>query len=368
MKRYIKRLPRDGISRWENLKSQPHVPQRVFNNHEVLTQGWFPVCASKSLSSGQVRSFKILHQRIVVFRTASGALCAMDAFCPHLGADLGNGRVTGERLQCYFHQWQLSTEGAVAEIPCQKTLAPGFKKVRNRTYPVTERYGHIWVFSAETASHDLPRPTLSENRPFTARMVKEVKLFAHHHVMMANGIDLQHFSAVHGLDIDFDYEVRDTQNGVFEWTLKGTLPTNSRKARLARYVLGPTYEYHVTFAGGSTVMITYGAHQFFKGIRLPALHVLWGCLPQVNGVSIARVFFLSPVYGGVLGSLKVWLTYFLTFVLVSMLRDEDVYAFPNMRFNAHQLIKEDRSLGRLIQLTNQLPLSDWGKTDDAKQS
>jgi hypothetical protein len=32
-----------------------------------------------------------------------------------------------------------------------------------------------------------------------------------------------------------------------------------------------------------------------------------------------------------------------------------------MRFNTHRLIKEDQSLGRLIQLTNKLELSDWGQ-------
>lgn len=360
-RRALKRLPKDGQSRWENLSSQPPVLQPVFNNHEVLTQGWYPICAAKALKKAQARSFKILHQRIVVFRTGSGELCAMDAFCPHLGADLGNGRVVGEEIQCYFHQWQLSTQGALTKIPCQKALAPGFKKIRNRTYPVVERYGHLWVFSAEHALHDLPEPTALEGRALSARMAQEMTLFAHHHIMMANGIDLQHFAAVHGLDIDFAYDVKDTDNGVFEWTLKGTLPTDSWKARVARYVLGPTYEYHVKFAGGSVVTITYGAHQFFKRIKLPSLQILWGCLPQLNGVSKVRIFFLSPAYQGLLGPLKVWGTYLLTLLMLLMLRDEDIYAFPNMRFNAQQLIKEDRSLGRFIQLTNQLPLSDWGK-------
>lgn len=363
MKRYIKRLPKDGASRWENLHSQPHVPQRVFNNHKVLSQGWYPICAIKALKKGQAQSFKILNQRIVVFRTESGQLCAMDAFCPHLGTDLGNGKVVGERIQCYFHQWELGQQGELAKIPCKKHLEPGFQKIRNRVYPVTEGYGHIWVFSAEEALHPLPKPAQLEEMDLTAHMAQEIRLFAHHHVMMANGIDLQHFAAVHNLDIEFDYQVKDSQDGVFEWTLRGKIPTNSLKAKLARFVLGPEYQYHVKFAGGSIVTITYGADQRFMGLKLPSLQILWGCLPQPEGVSKARIFFVSPAYKGLLGPLKIWGTYLFTLFMLVMLRDEDVYAFPNMRFNAHQLIKEDRSLGRFIQLTNQLTLSDWGELE-----
>lgn len=366
--RQLKRLPKDGASRHENLSSQPHVPQPVFNNPEVLTQGWYPVCAARELRTAEARSFKILHQRLVVFRTATGQLCAMDAFCPHLGADLGNGRVVGERIQCYFHQWELSTQGQLARIPCREHLEPGFQKVKNRTYPVVERYGHIWVFSAEEALHDLPQPSHLKGVPLTARWVQEIRLFAHHHVMMCNGIDLQHFASVHNLDIAFDYEVKASESGVFEWTLKGEIPTNTFKARLARALLGDTYEYHVKFAGGSVVTISYGVDQYLGRFKLPSLQILWGCLPQPSGVSRARIFFLSPAYKGLLGPLRVWGVYCLTLLMLLMLRDEDLFAFPNMRFNAHQLIKEDRSLGRFIQLTNQLPLSDWGKLPTSEES
>ena len=46
--------------------------------------------------------------------------------------------------------------------------------------------------------------------------------------------------------------------------------------------------------------------------------------------------------------------------LLILLKDEDIGAFPHMRFNTHRLLKEDQSLARLIQLTNQLEISDWG--------
>ncbi|MEZ0373605.1 MAG: Rieske 2Fe-2S domain-containing protein [Candidatus Sericytochromatia bacterium] len=352
--------PKDGASRAENLRSQPPVEQRVFNNQRVLPKGWYPVCAARALRPGTCRSFKIFRQRIVVYRTESGAVHALDAFCPHLGADLGNGRVVGERIQCYFHQWEYAGDGALARIPCRKLLDQGLEGVRARAYPVTEAYGHLWVFSAPEASHALPKPPTLEDQELSALFIKEITLFAHHHVMMANGVDLQHFASVHKLDIDFDYQIQADESGVFDWTLKGEIPTNTLKGRLARWLLGPTFEYHARFAGGSIVTLTYGSNQRFKGLKLPSLQMLWGCLPMENGISKARIFLVTKKRHGLTGRLTNGLMYFLTVLLLTMLRDEDIEAFPHMRFNTHRLIKEDASLARLIQLMNKLELSDWG--------
>ncbi len=356
----IKSFPKDGQSRQQNLRSQPPVNQRVFNNPQVISKGWYPFCPARQIPAGKCQSFDLFHQRIVIFRTQSGHLAALDAFCPHLGADLGNGRVVGEQIQCYFHQWEYTTGGQLAKIACRQTLEPSLQKICNRSYPVKEAYGMIWVFSATEATHDLPCPPTFENQKLDAWCLGEIELFVHHHVMMANGIDLQHFATVHNLDIEFDYQIQDQQNGVFDWTLKGLIPTNSFKGRLARYFLGEYFEYHVRFAGGSIVSITYGGNQSFKGIALPSIQVLWGCWPMPNGISRAKIFLVQPERRGLIGKAKNWVLYGLSVLLLILLKDEDIGAFPHMRFNTHRLLKEDQSLARLIQLSNQLELSDWG--------
>lgn len=361
MKKKAKDRPKDGKSRQENLNTQPHVVQRVFNNADVLTQGWFPVCKSTELKRGSACSFKIFKQRLVFYRGESGQVYALDAFCPHLGADLGNGRVVGEQIQCYFHQWELNAQGQVAKIACRPSLDASFRKTCNRAYPVREAYGHIWVFSAPEASHELVKPAGFENAELSALFVKEITLFAHHHVMMANATDLQHFATVHKVDIAFDYQVDDSEAGIFTWTFRGSISESTLKGRLARRLLGPEYEYRVKFAGGSIVTISYGSDQYLWGRKLPSLQVLWGALPQENGISKVRIFFVTQKRPGLLGKLTNGLLYFLTGLMLAMLRDEDIEAFPNMRFNTHRLIKEDASLARFIQLTNKLDLSDWGE-------
>ncbi|PCJ46865.1 MAG: hypothetical protein COA99_01970 [Moraxellaceae bacterium] len=353
---------KDGLSRTENLRSQPHTKHRVFNNAQVLTRGWYPICPTKDLAVGQARSYKIAQQRIVVFRTEKNNVMALDAFCPHLGADLGNGRVVGENIQCYFHRWEFGGDGNLEKIPCMAKLNSSFDKVKNRSYPTKEEYGHIWVHSSEVSDHSVIKPSGLEQEDVSALYLKEVTLFAHHHVMMANGVDLQHFATVHDLDIKFDYDVAEDVDGTFIWKLKGKIPKENVKGKLANWILGEDAEYHVKFAGGSLVAITYGVNAKVFGRPVPPLNVLWGCLPQESGISKVRIFFVTKARSGIIGKIKNASLHFLTFFLLMMLKDEDIEAFPNMRFNTHRLINADQSLGRFIQLINQSELSDWSET------
>lgn len=359
-----KHKPKDGITRTENLNTQPHKIQKIFNNDQVLTKGWYPVCPSKELRTQMAKSFKIFKQRIVVYRGKSNQIYALDAFCPHLGADLGNGKVSGENIQCYFHQWELNGTGKLEKIPCLDKLDQSFQSVENKHYPTQELYGHIWVHAGEKAAHSVIHPPDLAHEEVSAWYLKEITLFAHHHVMMANGVDLQHFATVHDLDIKFDYQISESSDDTFNWKLKGKIPNDSLKGKLARAVLGEDFEYEVKFAGGSLIAISYGVNAKVFGKPFPALNVLWGCLPQINGISKVRIFFVTKKRRGLMGKMKNLGLYILTMFLLIMLRDEDIEAFPNMRFNAHRLIEADKSLGRFIQLINKSQISDWGGVHD----
>lgn len=352
-----KKAPRDGQSRFENSLSQPLKENKVFNNAKVLSQGWYPIASSKELKKGEARSFKLLDQRLALFRGKDGAVRAMDAFCPHMGADLGNGEVIDNKLRCYFHQWEFNGDGSVAKVPA---LDSPPCQVKQTAYPVQEKYGQVWVFSGVEADHEVPVAPGLEESDADALFIKEISLFAHHHVLMAGGIDLNHFATVHNLDMEFDFSVKE-EGSVFKWELEGTLPDKGIKARLGKFLLGPKFRYQMQFSGGSVTSITYGYNQRFggKGRELPALHILWGALPQENGVSKVKIFLLTKKREGLLGKIKNLFLYFLTLFLLTVLRDEDAKAFPNMRFQLGHLVKGDESVARLVQCINKLPLSPW---------
>ena len=60
---------------------------------------------------------------LAVFRDESGQVHAIDAYCPHLGANLAvGGKVTGSCLSCPFHGWRFRGEdGKCVHIPYSET-------------------------------------------------------------------------------------------------------------------------------------------------------------------------------------------------------------------------------------------------------
>ena len=83
---------------------------------------------------------------------------------------------------------------------------------------------------------------------------------------------------------------------------------------------------------------------------------MWGCLPQEKGVSKVKIFVLTKKRKGIIGAIKNMFLYALTLLLLKTLTDDDVKAFPNMRFNNNYLLKSDESVARFIQVTNSLEI------------
>ena len=55
--------------------------------------GWFQVLYSGDLAVGESKPLRYFDQDLVIFRTESGAVKVLDAYCPHMGAHLGYGKI-----------------------------------------------------------------------------------------------------------------------------------------------------------------------------------------------------------------------------------------------------------------------------------
>lgn len=352
--------PKDGHTRAENRWTQPMVPRRAFGTTEVLTEGWYPACPSKDLKKGEARSIRLGWQRLAVFRGEDGAVRALDAFCPHMGADLSNGRVEGNALRCYFHGWRFDQDGGCVDTSCG---APPPRSARVQAWPTHEALGHIWVYAGRIAAHPFPSCPGLEGQEVAALRLGSMKLYAHHHAMMIGGIDLQHFKAVHGVDIRFDYTAAHPQPGVMDYHLDGAVPDEGWRGKLGRRLLGERFRYSLRIAGGSIAAISYGVDQklFGTGRTLPSLNVLWGCRPLEDGVSEVEVFLLAPRRPGAAGRLRQAAQLAVTLGLLGMLDDDDRRAFPHMRFDPRVMVKEDQPVIELMRFLDGLPVSAWSK-------
>jgi len=80
---------------------------------------------------------------IVIWRTASGQLCAMDARCPHQYSHLAaEGQVDGEEIVCCSHWWRFDIHGNASWLGRNGTRD---EKAPTVVYPVREVNGTIEI-------------------------------------------------------------------------------------------------------------------------------------------------------------------------------------------------------------------------------
>src|SRR5471032_2895231 len=113
----------------------------------ALLNEWLPVCNSADVRSGQLRAFVVAGERLVVWRNASEAedsvvepdistgVHVWHDLCPHRGAQLSLGAVTGGLLACPYHGWRFDADGQCIHIPSNPSIRPA-KRACARTYRV----------------------------------------------------------------------------------------------------------------------------------------------------------------------------------------------------------------------------------------
>jgi len=123
----------------------------------------------------------------------------MDAYCPHLGANLGvGGRVVGDCVECPFHGWQFNTEGQCTSIPYCDRAPP--RQASLRTYPVDEYYDGVYMwYDAEGRPPQfqlLRIPEIDEGK-FVWRGQVEDTARMHIQDFAENAADYAHFGVLH---------------------------------------------------------------------------------------------------------------------------------------------------------------------------
>jgi 3-ketosteroid 9alpha-monooxygenase subunit A len=186
--------------------------------------GWFSVGACADLAPGDVRPVSYLGRDLVLFRGEDGAARVFDAYCPHLGANLGvGGRVCGDGIACPFHGWRFDGGGQLIEVPGVDRRP----RATVRAWPVCERNGRIFVWhhvggvppSYEVIGY---RPDESGWTPWRSN---SYRVRVHVQDLTENIIDRSHFSAVHDMATpeSRQFDVRfDGSSMVVEQSLKVT--------------------------------------------------------------------------------------------------------------------------------------------------
>ena len=198
----------------------------------VLWNDWHPVAASAELRAGSVQAARLLEEEIVVWRGADGAVHAWDDRCPHRGARLSLGRVSGDRLVCGYHGWQFDSSGACRLQPAHPQDTPP-RAACARTFHARVAYGLVWVCLGEPALALPPFP--EQQGGIRCVLCGPYPVHACGPRIIENFLDMAHFPFIHtGIlgDPQFtevpDYQVDAYDDGLGVQGMEGVIATGCR--------------------------------------------------------------------------------------------------------------------------------------------
>jgi len=231
--------------------------------------GWYVVAYPDDLKMGDVQSVRYFGEDQVLFRTESGQVSMLDAYCPHLGAHLGEGGcVHGETIECPFHAWRWNTDGTVAEIPYAKNIPPKAKETKIFHYPCVEVNGFIWAWHhllGEEPTWEVPaiEGFNGEDDKWGKEHYYEYNINTVLQEIAENDVDQAHFPKVHGSPSL--PETESIQDGVYRKTIAETLMNPNNDSVSEEYKDDTQEMFTTTFTRESWGLGTVG----LKMINLP---------------------------------------------------------------------------------------------------
>jgi vanillate O-demethylase monooxygenase subunit len=116
---------------------------------------WYAVGFSADVSAALL-PVAAVNRSVVLFRTSSGAVAALDDCCVHRPYPLSLGALVGDVVRCGLCGFEYDAAGRCVRVPTQPRVPVGASV---RTYPVAEAHGLVWLWLGEpgrAALHRIP--------------------------------------------------------------------------------------------------------------------------------------------------------------------------------------------------------------------
>ncbi|XP_057675560.1 cholesterol 7-desaturase nvd isoform X3 [Corythoichthys intestinalis] len=185
----------------------------------IYPNGWFRVLDSHMLKIGEVRDVTVVGVNLAVFRGEDGKAHVLDAYCPHLGANLAvGGRVVGSCIECPFHGWQFQGDSGKCENIPYAEKVPDFAKVD--VWHSCEVNGQILVWfhcDGEEPQWTVPEQEEITKGEWVYRGRTEHYVNAHIEEIPENAADLSHLTYLHTPGIVSGVDLRYTKNKTWQF-------------------------------------------------------------------------------------------------------------------------------------------------------
>lgn len=160
-----------------------------------LRDTWYVAGHTEELDKGNIgRTY--LNEPVLIYRTESGAIVAMDDRCPHRLAPLSGGKVVGETIQCPYHGLRFDGTGACVKMPAGGEAPP---RAKLKTYPVVDRHHLLWIWmgEAERADPALIPDYSDRDDPAVGWFIGVLYAKANYQLLVDNLLDLSHAEFLH---------------------------------------------------------------------------------------------------------------------------------------------------------------------------
>lgn len=246
--------------------------------------GWYHICFSHELPKGKAKYIQYLGEHLALFRTESGKACILDAYCPHLGANLAvSGKVTGENIQCPFHGWEFGADGSCTSIPYCEQIPTG---ARVSSWTVSEINGAVYLHYDEnqnSPSWNIPPLERIESGKFVLQHAAENHVEAHIQEIPENGSDTAHLEFLH-VPMSTPFFDLTTNAFTHKWRYTPWAACEAPNEHLAKFVVGQDLQFFGWKVPFSTidVSVTQTGPSF---VVLELNHVLLGDFTIMQAVT-----------------------------------------------------------------------------------
>lgn len=162
-----------------------------------LKNTWYVAAHAYELDDAMV-SRTICNEPVVMFRTSTGGVSAIQDRCPHRFVPLSMGKRIGDTIQCAYHGLRFDGTGACVETPNDDDN----QRMRAciKAYAAVERYGVVWLW---LGAAELADPTTIPVFDFISNKEKFTACQGYSHIkgnfqlIADNLLDLSHVHYLH---------------------------------------------------------------------------------------------------------------------------------------------------------------------------
>jgi nitrite reductase/ring-hydroxylating ferredoxin subunit len=158
---------------------------------------WYGIAWDHEITDDKLFSRTVLGEPVLVYRSAAGALVALQDRCCHRHAPLSAGRREGDCVRCGCHRLMFDAQGRCVGLPGLDSVPP---KARVQTCPVVlkNKWGFVWMGAPGQADTALLPDNFSCNHPDWRDIPGHMHNDVNYQQICDNLLDFSHLSWVHG--------------------------------------------------------------------------------------------------------------------------------------------------------------------------